>query len=103
VTIKNLYLNRIMGFLAIVAFAPLVLVFGVAAASFLLQEFVNGWIPSNWFSSSGLDWLFAGGTDGGASNYFGFMLTGVPAGLSGGAVLWGVERLRSRPPKDGAK
>ena len=88
--------SRPLGFLVIIVFAPLAVVFGVIAASHLLQQFINGWIPSRWISPSIFDWMLGDGTQGAASNYIGFMLTGVPAAVFGKAVLWGYNKLTSK-------
>ncbi len=92
--------SRVVGLLAIVVFAPIAAVMGLFAALFLLQQFINGWIPSRWFSSSGADWIFGAGTQGSASNYIGFMLTALPAAGAGKLVLWGYEILTSRNNAD---
>ena len=63
---------------------------------FMLNEFVNGLIPTRWFSDNGADWLFGTGTQGSARNYLGFMLSAVPASLFWAGVRWGVGRFRDR-------
>lgn len=88
--------SRILGVLVLIVAAPLTLLFGLVAAYFLAQEFLNGWIPSRWFSDSGWDWAFGSGRQGGARNYFGFMLSGIPAGLFGKATAWGYAKSKSQ-------
>jgi hypothetical protein len=88
---------KFVALLAIIGLAPLSFMLGGIAAIFLIQQVVSGWIPSQWFSDSGLDWAFGGGTKGGASNYFGFMLSAMPSYLCGLGVKWGYETLRKSP------
>ena len=88
---------KLTALLAIIGLAPLSLALGCVAAVFLIQQVVNGWIPSRWFSDSGADWLFGDGTKGGATNYFGFMLSAMPSYLCGLGVKWGYETLRKNP------
>jgi len=88
--------SRALGVLVIIVCTPLAVAFGSLAALFLLQEFVNGWIPSRWFSDSPLDWMMSTGTEGGAANYIGFMLTAMPAGLTGKGALWGYEKVTGK-------
>ena len=76
--------------------APLAVVLGGAAALFMLDQFVSGWIPSRWFSDSPLDWAFGAGTEGSASNYVGFMVCGVPAYAAYTGAQWGMRKLRNR-------
>ena len=86
---------RIVGLVVLIVAAPIAVLLGLAAARYLIQQFLNGWIPSRWLSNSSADWIFGDGTEGAASNYFGFMFCAVPAGLAGKAALWGYAKLTS--------
>lgn len=92
----NNFSSKLLAALTLVVCAPLALIFGCVAAVFLVQQFLSGWIPSRWFSSSGADWIFGGGSKGSASNYFGFMISAVPAGIFGHATKWSYETLRKK-------
>ena len=81
---------------AVVVCAPFGLGFGVLAAVFAIDQFVAGWLPSRWFSSSASDWVFGMGTEGSARNYVGLMVTGVGAYACFAAVGWGLATLRQR-------
>ena len=81
--------SRFLGLAVLIVAAPLALLCGLIAAYFLAQEVISGWIPSRWVSDSGWDWIFGTGTQGGARNYFGFMLSALPAGMFGKATAWG--------------
>jgi hypothetical protein len=96
-SVNNSLSSRVIGLATIIFTAPLTLLFGLIAAYFLMQEFLNGWIPSRWVSDSGWDWIFGTGTQGGARNYFGFMLSALPAGMFGKATAWGYAKFT--PPK----
>ena len=89
--------KKFVALCAIVVLAPLCIAFGCVAAVFAIQQLINGWIPSNWFSNSSLDWIFSDGTEGGATNYFGFMLSAVPASMCGLGVRWGYRTVRETP------
>lgn len=84
---------RIFAALVLIGLVPPMVLFGLFAATFLVQEFVNGWIPSKWFSSSATDWAFGSGTEGGARNYLGFMLSAVPAATCWQGVKWAKAKL----------
>jgi len=92
----NNYSSKLLATVTLVICAPLALIFGCVAALFLLQQFLSDLNPSNWFSSSGADWIFGGGSEGSASNYFGFMISAVPAGIFGHATRWSYETLRKK-------
>jgi len=94
--VKNSLGTRMLGLSVLILASPIALGFGLIAGSFLLQQFLNGWIPSRWFSSSGTDWMFGDGTQGAASNYFGFMLAAIPTGIAGKGALWGYAKLTSQ-------
>jgi hypothetical protein len=87
--------TKIVGLIVLIVTAPIAVLFGLAAARYLMQQFLNGWIPSRWLSNSSADWIFGDGTEGAASNYFGFMFCAVPSGLAGKAALWGYAKLTS--------
>ena len=93
---KNSLGTRMVGLTAMIVSIPLVILCGLVAARYLLQEFLNGWIPSRWLSNSSVDWIFGSGTQGSASNYFGFMLAAIPTGIAGKAALWGYAQLTSQ-------
>ncbi len=82
--------------LVIVLLAPLGIASGLTAALFLVDQFVSGWIPSRWFSTSAADWVFGAGTAGSARNYLGFMVTGVVAASCLKGVEWAVGVLQRR-------
>jgi hypothetical protein len=88
--------RRILGIVVAVLLTPPTVIFGAIAALFLARQFVSGWIPSQWFSDSPLDWAFGGGVEGSANNYLGFMLSGLPAMLCGSGVLWGYDLFKSK-------
>lgn len=88
--------SRVVGLFAVLLFSPISVVCGVFTAYFAARQFISGWIPSQWFSDSALDWVFAFGTEGGAANYLGFMLSAVPTFLAGQAVVWGMKRLTGK-------
>jgi hypothetical protein len=88
--------SRLIGLSVLIVAAPLTLLFGLVAAYFLVQEFLSGWIPSRWISDSGWDWIFGSGKEGGARNYFGFMLSALPAGMFGTATSWGYAKFVSK-------
>ncbi len=92
----NTISSKLLAAVTLVICAPLALIFGLVAALFLLKQFVSGLNPLNWFSSSGADWLFGGGSDGSASNYFGFMLSAIPAALFGHATKWSYGTLQKK-------
>ncbi len=87
--------TKIVGLIVLIVTAPIAVLFGLAAARYLMQQFLNGWIPSRWLSNSSADWIFGDGTDGAASNYFGFMFCAIPSGIAGRAALWGYAKLTS--------
>lgn len=88
--------RTILAVLVIVTLAPLGLASGLVAALFLADQFLSGWIPGRWFSSSAADWVFGAGTAGSARNYVGFMATGVVAASCLKAVEWAMGVLRRR-------
>jgi len=47
--------RTIVAVLVIVLLAPLGLACGLMAALFLADQFLSGWIPGRWFSSSAAD------------------------------------------------
>lgn len=93
---SSTFTSQATGLITVVILAPPCAFFGLVAAYFLAQQFLAGWIPSRWFSGSAADWIFADGTEGGASNYFGFMVCALPAALCGKGVEWGYERFKGR-------
>ncbi len=88
--------RKVVGLLAVVVCAPLGAGLGLFAALFAIDQFVAGWLPSRWFSSSASDWVFGMGTEGSARNYVGLMVTGVGAYACFAAVGWGLAALRQR-------
>ena len=88
--------RKVVGLAAVVVCAPLGLGFGLLSAVFAIDQFVAGWLPSRWFSSSASDWVFGMGTEGSARNYVGLMVTGVGAYACFAAVGWGLAALRQR-------
>lgn len=89
-------LKKSIGLVVAVLLTPPTVVFGAIAALFLARQFVSGWIPSQWFSDSPLDWAFGMGVEGSATNYAGFMLAGIPAIVCGSGVLWGYDTFRGK-------
>jgi hypothetical protein len=88
-------MKRVGGLFVLILLAPPTLFFGVVAAFFLGRQFISGWIPSNWFSDSPLDWAFGIGSNGSASNYLGFMLASVPACICYSGAKWGYDKWKS--------
>lgn len=80
--------RMLLALLVVVVLAPVGIASGMMAALFLADQFLSGWIPSRWLSTSVSDWVFGAGTAGSARNYVGFMVTGVVAA----GCLKGVER-----------
>ena len=87
--------SKFLGVCAVVACAPLCLLFGLAAALFAASEIFNGFIPTRWFSTSVVDWIFGTGSQGSARNYFGFMLSAIPASLCGAGAKWGLDQVKA--------
>ena len=85
---------QFVGLLTIVVLVPICVVCSAVAGIFVLEEFVNGLIPTRWFSTSIEDWLFGTGAKGSARNYFGFILSSVPASLSAAGVKWGYGQVK---------
>lgn len=92
----NNFSSKVLAAVTLVVCAPLALIFGLVAALILLQQFVSGLNPLNWFSSSGADWIFGGGSEGSAASYFGFILSAIPAALFGHATKWSYETLQKK-------
>lgn len=88
--------RKAVGLLVVVVCAPLGAILGLLAAVFAVDQFVAGWLPSRWFSSSASDWVFGMGTEGSARNFVGLMVTGVGAYACFAAVGWGLATLRQR-------
>ncbi len=88
--------RKVVGLLAVVVCAPLGAGLGLFAALFAVNQFIGGWVPTRWFSSSPADWLFGMGTEGSARNFFGLMVTGVGAYACFAAVGWGLAQLKRR-------
>ena len=80
--------HRVRGVLVSIVLGPVMVFCAINAMLALLSQFVAGWTPSSWFSSSALDWFFAGGTDGGAANYFAFMVNGVLSSMCFAGIKW---------------
>jgi hypothetical protein len=80
--------HRLRGIVFAVVLGPLAMFFGINASLALVDQFVAGWTPSSWFSSDAVDWLFAGGIEGGAGNYVVFMINGVLSSLCITAIRW---------------
>lgn len=89
-------LRKFFGLVVAVLLTPPTIVFGAIAAFFLARQFVSGWIPSQWFSDSPLDWAFGGGVEGGANNYFGFVLSAFPTFFCYSGVLWGYNKWKGK-------
>lgn len=88
--------KRILGLVVAILLTPPTVIFGAIAALFLARQVVSGWIPSQWYSDSPLDWAFGMGVEGSATNYVGFMLAGVPAIVCGSGVLWGYDKCKGK-------
>lgn len=80
--------HRLRGVLVAVVLGPLMAFFAVNAALALVAQFVAGWTPGSWFSSNVIDWLFADGAEGGAANYFTFMVNAVLSSLCWRGIAW---------------
>ena len=89
-------LRKFFGLVVAMLLTPPTVVFGAIAALFLARQVVSGWIPSQWYSDSPLDWVFGMGVEGSANNYVGFMFAGVPAIVCGSGVLWGYDAFRGK-------
>lgn len=63
--------------------------FGFNAAYALAHQFIAGWLPSQWFSNNPADWFIAMGTEGGAADYFVFMVNGILAYGCWWVIRWG--------------
>lgn len=87
---------KISAAVTLVTCTPLALYFGFVAALHLLQQFVSGFNPLNWFSGSGADWVFGGGSAGSAGNYFGFMISSALAFIFWLPTAWSYETLRKK-------
>lgn len=81
--------DRITGLIVIAACGPFALGLSGLASIFLINEIVNGLIPTRWFSTNVADWLFGAGTQGSARNYFGFILSALAASPFWAGVNWG--------------
>ena len=60
----------------------------VSAVSALLDQFISGWVPSSWFSSDPVDWIFGTGVEGSANNYLVFMVSALVASACGAGIRW---------------
>jgi len=87
--------SKFLGVCAVVVCAPLCLLFGLAAGVFVASEIFNGLIPTRWFSTSAVDWIFGTGSQGSARNYFGFMLSAIAASLCGAGAKWGLDQVKT--------
>lgn len=92
---KN-FLLKIFAAVTLVICTPLVLYFGFIAALYLLQQFVSGLNPLNWFSGSAADWVFGGGSDGSANNYLGSLISSALAVIFWLPTKWSFETLRKK-------
>jgi hypothetical protein len=54
----------------------------------LTDQFVSGWMPSSWFSSEPVDWIFGTGVEGSANNYLVFMVSALVASGCAAAIRW---------------
>jgi len=90
--------TRLVALIAVIVLTPLAVICGAIAGLFLLNEFVNGLVPSRWLSDNGADWLFGTGAQGSARNYLGFMVSAVPASLCWTGARWGLDRIRGPKP-----
>lgn len=88
--------RMLLAVLVVAVLAPVGAASGVMAALFLADQFLSGWIPSRWLSTSVSDWVFGAGTVGSARNYVGFMVTAVVATGCVRGVEWAVGVLRRR-------
>ncbi len=79
----------IRGLLVLLVLGVPCAVAGVLAALAFLNFFVSGWLPQNWFSDNGADWVFGTGSVGDASSYFKIMVFGGIACATGLAIRWG--------------
>ena len=91
---------KIVGALAIIVLGPLALLFALIAGVFIASEIFNGIVPTRWFSTSGIDWIFGTGSQGSARNYFGFMLSAIPASLCGAGAKWGLDQVKKLHPNE---
>jgi hypothetical protein len=72
-----------------IVLGPIMVVAGAFAALALLSTVVAGWMPSEWLSSNGADWVFGTGTEGDAARYVRFMAGGLVASGCWAAIRWG--------------
>ena len=80
--------HYVRGVLVSIVLGPLMVLCGINALLALVSQFVAGWTPSSWFSSNALDWIVAGGTEGGAAAYVVFMINGVLSSLCWAGIKW---------------
>lgn len=90
------FLLKIFAVVTLLICAPLAFIFGLIAALTLLQQFLSGLNPLNWFSGSAADWVFGGGSDGSASNYFHFLISSAIATIFWLPTKWSLETLRKK-------
>ena len=67
---------------------PIFLFCSLSLLLLIIQNFLSGLNPQNWFSGNAADWLFSYGNQGGASMYFGFMFHGLIAFFSASGISW---------------
>ena len=76
------------GVISLLVLGPILLVCSLNLLILVVQNFLSGLNPQNWFSGNGADWLFSYGNTGGASMYFGFMLNGFIAFGCASGISW---------------
>jgi hypothetical protein len=79
----------VRGVLLAIVLGPVMVVAGLVAAVALISMFVAGWIPSEWLSSNGADWVFGTGVEGSGAYFFRFMVGAMVAGGCWTAIRWG--------------
>lgn len=80
--------HPVRGVIVTLILGPVFVVTVALAFLALAHNFISGWIPSRWFSNNPFDWLYSFGTEGGAADYFSFMVCAMIATFSGSAIRW---------------
>lgn len=94
---------RLLALLVAVVAGLASLGFALVAGGFALRTFVNGWIPSRWFSDRLEDWVFGVGVQGDAGNYVGFITSAIPAAVLFSIAQWGLDRATVSSEKQSSK
>lgn len=79
------------GTVLLLTLGPICLVSFAIAALTILEMLISSWNPSNWFSDSGVDWLFGAGGKGDGERFLKFMVFGVVGAATSGVIRWGYQ------------